>query len=115
FTGAGALTDAVRGGKKVAARARFQPTIPRAGRYEVCVGFLSAKNLATNAPVTIRHAQGVAHVMLDERAARGPFPFASLGEFRFRAGDGGFVEVANTGETDGRVALDAVRLVWLGE
>ena len=50
----------------------------------------------------------------DERTDRTPFPWTSLGEFRFKAGDSGFVEITN-GNADGRVAIDGVRWVWLGE
>jgi len=38
-----------------------------------------------------------------------------LGEYRFKAGDAGFVEIRNGDALDGRVAVDGVRWVWLGE
>jgi hypothetical protein len=114
FYGPGVNFDSVRNGKKVAARARFQPTIPRTGRYEVCLGFRAVRKQATNVPITIRHAGGSAKQKVDQRKEATPFPFVSLGEFKFRAGDSGFVELTNH-ETDGRVAIDAVRWIWLGE
>ncbi len=114
FIGPGIHRDVTRAGKKSPARARFQPDLPRAGRYELCLGFRPAKNQATNVPVTIRHADGTAKLTVDERTERTPFAFVSVGEFRFKAGDSGFVEVTNGG-TDGRVVIDGVRWVWLGD
>jgi hypothetical protein len=115
FIGPGIHRDVVvRGGKVAPARARFQPALPRAGRYQVCLGFRPAKFQATNTPVTIRHAGGTAKLTVDQRKETTPLPFVPLGEFQFRAGDSGFVEITNA-KTDGRVALDAVRWVWLGD
>ena len=114
FLGPGIQRDVTRAGKKAPARARFQPDLPRAGRYEVCLGFRPAKNQATNVPVTIRHADGTAKLTVDERTERTPFAFVSLGAFRCKAGESGFVEIGNGG-TDGRVVIDGVRWVWLGE
>jgi hypothetical protein len=114
FTGPGTNYDMVRDGKHAPARARFQPVIPRAGRYELCLGFRSARGQASNVPVTIRSADGVKKLKVDQRTERTPFPWFALGEFRFKAGDSGFVEITN-GNVDGRVAVDGVRWVWLGE
>lgn len=114
FHGPGIHRDQVVRGKVAPARARFQPTLPRAGRYLVCLGFRPAKVQATNTPVTIRHAGGTAKLTVDQRKETTPFNFVPLGEFTFRAGDSGFVEVSN-GNADGRVAIDGVRWVWLGE
>lgn len=114
FIGPGTHYDVVREGKKVAARARFTPDIPRAGRYQVCLGFRPAKNQASNVPVIIRHAKGTHRLAVDQRASDSPFVWKALGEFSFNAGESGFVEISN-GATDGRVALDGVRWLWLGE
>ena len=96
------------------ARVRFQPKLPLAGRYQVCLGFRPGKRQATNVPVLIKHAGGNARQTVDERNEVTPFAFVPVGEFRFRAGDAGFVEITN-GNTDGLVAVDSVRWVWLGE
>lgn len=115
FIGPGIHRDVVvRGGKVAPARARFQPTLPRSGRYQVCLGFRPAKFQATNTPVTIRHATGTAKLTVNQRKETTLFNFVPLGEFQFRAGDSGFVEITNA-KTNGRVALDAARWVWLGE
>jgi hypothetical protein len=114
FMGPGIHRDVARNGKTAPARIRFQPDLPRAGRYQVCLGFRPAKNQATNVPLTIRHAGGTAKITVDERKETTPFNFTPVGEFIFRAGDSGFVEITNGG-TDGRVVMDGVRWVWLGE
>ena len=101
-------------GKVAPARARFQPSLSQAGRYLVCLGFRPSKSQATNTPVTIRHAGGTAKLTVDQRKESTPFNFVPIGEFKFKAGDGGFVEITNQ-QTDGRVAIDGVRWIWLGE
>ena len=114
FLGPGIHRDVVRNGKKSAARIRFQPAIPRTGRYQLCLGFRPARVNATNTPVLIRHTGGTAKLTVDQRTETTPFNFTPLGEFTFKAGDSGFVEITN-GNTDGRVVVDGVRWVWLGE
>ncbi|MEI7728625.1 MAG: FAD-dependent oxidoreductase [Verrucomicrobiota bacterium] len=114
FFGPGVNYDVVYKGKKAPARARFQPAIPRSGRYEVCLGFRTARNQATNVPVLVRCGSGSKKLTVDQRKETTPFNFNSLGEFQWQAGDSGFVEVTN-GNTDGRVAIDGVRWVWIGE
>lgn len=114
FLGPGIHRDVTRQGKKAPARLRFQPQLPRAGRYELCLGFRPAKNQATNVPITVKHAEGTAKLTVDQRVEVTPFPFMSIGEFRFKAGETGFVEITNGG-TDGRVVVDGVRWVWRGE
>jgi hypothetical protein len=115
FIGPGMQRDSVRKGKIAPARARFQPALPRDGRYQVCLGFRAAKGQATQVPITIRHAEGTAKAEVDQSKETTPFPFVGLGEYRFRAGDAGFVELRNGEKMDGRVVVDGVRWVWLGE
>ena len=112
-TGPGAA-DGVPPGQPHAARARFQPHLPWEGRYLVCIGFRPAKDQATNTALLIHHAGGNARVTLDQRTAGSPLVFAAAGEFRFRGGDDSFVDIGNSG-ADGRVAIDAVRWVWVGD
>jgi FAD dependent oxidoreductase/PKD domain len=112
--GPGIHRDVLAKGKVGAVRARFQPNIERAGRYLVCLGFRPSKSQATNTPVLIKHAGGTAKLTVDERTETTPFNWTPLGEFQFKAGDSGFVDITNTG-ADGRVAIDGVRWVWLGE
>ena len=114
FTGPGTHRDVLMKGKVSPVRAHFQPTLALTGRYQVCIGFRPSKALATNTPITIKHASGTAKLTLDQRTETTPFAFVSIGEFTFKAGESGFVEITNGG-ADGRIAIDAVRWVWLGE
>lgn len=113
FFGPGVHRDVVRKGVKSPARILFQPTLPRAGRYQLCLGFRAERGLATNVPLLIRCAEGVKKVTVDERTETTPFNFTPVGEFKFHAGASGTVQIAN-GETDGAVVVDGVRWVWLG-
>lgn len=88
--------------------------MPTAGHYEACLGFRPSKHQAANVPIIIHSADGAKKLTADERTQTTPFNFTPLGEFRFKAGDSGFVEIINGG-TDGCVAVDAVRWIWLGE
>lgn len=115
FVGPGMQRDAVRKGQVSPARARFQPALPRDGRYQVCLCFRPAKSQATKVPVTVRHAEGTAKVSVDQSTETTPFPFTPLGEFHFKAGDAGYVELRNGDALDGRVVIDGVRWVWLGQ
>ncbi|MEQ1752129.1 MAG: hypothetical protein ABL974_22090, partial [Prosthecobacter sp.] len=101
-------------GKVGAVRAHFQPTLPRTGRYQVCIGFRPSKAQATNTPITIKHATGTAKLTLDQRTETTPFAFVPIGEFTFKAGDSSFVDITNAG-ADARIAIDGVRWMWLGE
>ena len=114
YIGPGTHRDVVVKGKPATARARFQPMIEKAGRYRVCLGFRPSKSQATNTPVLIKHAGGNTKLTMDQRKEVTPFNWVPLGDFEFKAGDSGFVEVTN-GKADGRVVVDGVRWVWLGE
>ncbi len=114
YLGPGIHRDVVVKGKAAAARAHFQPTIPRAGRYQVCLGFRPSKSQATNTPVLIKHAKGNTKLSVDQRKEVTPFNWVPLGEFEFKAGDASFVEITNS-NTDGRVAVDGVRWVWISD
>ncbi len=85
-----------------------------AGRYQVCLGFRPAMDQATNTPVTIRHAGGTAKLTVNQRTETTPFNLVALGEFSFRVGDNGFVEIAN-GNTDGTSPLMACAGCGRGE
>ena len=114
FHGPGIQRDAVVHGKVAPARARFQPELPQAGRYLVCLGFRPSKTQATRTPVLVKHAGGNARVSVDQRTETTPFLWTAIGEFKFASGSGGFVEISNK-DADGRVVVDGVRWVWQGE
>lgn len=114
FHGPGTHRDVVVRGKVAAARASFSADLPRGGRYQVCLGFRPSKTQATNTPVVIKHASGTAKVVVDQRNEQTPFLWLPLGEFTFKPGTNNLVELRNSG-TDGRICVDAVRWIWLGE
>lgn len=91
--------------------ARYRPSLPREGRYEVRLSYPANPNRATNVPVTIVHAVGTAMVKVNQRrAAPVDGAFLSLGTFRFEKGTAGYVEISNR-DVDGFVIIDAVQ--WL--
>ena len=91
------------------ASATFTVTLPAPGDYEVQVAWTPNANRATNVPVKIEHAGGVAEVKLNQRE-RPEIDrlFGSLGRVRF---DGKGVVTISNAATDGHVVIDAVRWV----
>ena len=88
------------------------PEIPRNGWYEVRLAHCFNGRRATNAPVTVHHADGETLVRINqqEEPAHGRL-FRSVGTFRFTAGRGGWVRIGNEG-TDGKyVIVDAVQFL----
>jgi hypothetical protein len=114
YTGPFSRRDMVLRGKTMPARARFETTLPRNGRYRVCLGVRPDPHQATAVEVKVRHAEGLARVTVNERVGSSPFPFIVLGEYRFVAKKEALLEIAN-GDADGRVVVDGVRWVWLGD
>ncbi|MFO0850020.1 MAG: FAD-dependent oxidoreductase [Gemmataceae bacterium] len=95
--------------------ARFAPALPAAGRYEVRLSYTANPNRATNARVSVSHADGTAVVAVNQRAAgRIDRTWVSLGVYRFAKGRGGAVEVSNAG-ADGFVVIDAAQWLPVGE
>ena len=93
------------------ASARFTVKLPAGGRYEVRLAAPPNNNRATNVPVTVRHAGGVAKVSVNQR--RKPAHdglFHSLGVFEFQAGEDAEVVVSNQG-VDGYVIVDGLQFV----
>ncbi len=89
--------------------ARYRLPVPAPGRYEVRISFSANPNRATNAPVTVHHADGVAKIPVNQRASP-PIKnaFLSLGVFAFE--EEALVVIANEG-ADGHVIADAVQLL----
>jgi hypothetical protein len=91
------------------ASATFTATLPAPGEYEVQVAWSPNANRATNVPVKIEHAGGVAELKLNQRE-RPEIDrlFGVVGRFRF---DGKGVVAISNADTDGHVVIDAVRWV----
>lgn len=92
-------------------RARFTPSLPKAGTYEVAISYPALSNRSTEVPVIIHHAEGQVTVKVNQQKnPAGKTGFQSLGSFPFEAGKAGWVEISNQG-TKGHVIVDAVQ--WL--
>ncbi|MCB1225948.1 MAG: FAD-dependent oxidoreductase, partial [Verrucomicrobiales bacterium] len=91
--------------------ATFTPDLPEAGDYEVRLIYLATTNRATNATVTIHHAQGSDTVKVNQREdiMVNGVPHA-LGVFPFAKGKAGSVVVSNE-EANGYVVVDGMQ--WL--
>jgi hypothetical protein len=91
--------------------ARFEATLPKAGRYEVRLAYTPNPNRATNVPVTVESAEGKREVRVNQRATP-PIEkhFVSLGTYAFEADKPAAVTIRNAG-TDGHVIIDAVQWV----
>jgi hypothetical protein len=109
YVGAGYRHDGNR--EKGRQTARFVPDLPKSGRYKVFVAYPWNANRASNAPVTIHHADGDTKLTLNQKQKPSVDELLQpVGEFRFEKGRGGYVEISNAG-TDGYVVIDAVQWV----
>lgn len=86
----------------------FTPALPRAGNYRVELRWPSHSNRATNAPVEIRHKDGVFTTTVNQQTNGGTW--FSLGTFAFNAGTQGSLKISDSG-ANGYVIADAVRFV----
>ncbi|WP_442506608.1 reprolysin-like metallopeptidase [Novipirellula sp. SH528] len=94
------------------ATATFAPNIATAGQYEVFVKYSSHPNRASNASVSVVHADGTLATSVDQRTGGGVFK--SLGLFNFSVGTSGKV-VVNAAGSDGFVTADTVQFVRVGD
>lgn len=94
-----------KGEKEARFVARLKP-----GKYQVRIAFTPHANRATQVPVTIYHADGMAQVQVDQRRPlpEQESPWYTIGTYDF--GEQGQVTIANDG-TEGYVIVDAVQ--WL--
>ena len=110
YVGLGYLHDqnAGKGEKSVT----FTPDLPRAGRYEVRLAHCYNIRRATNAPVSIRHADGETKLRINqqEEPTHGRL-WRTLGTFRFAAGTNGWVRISNEGTEGKYVIADAVQFL----
>jgi len=91
--------------------ALYTPDLPTAGKYEVRMSYPPNANRASNVPVTIGHAEGVASIKVNQKQTpKIDGAFISLGAFRFEKGTKGYVKIRNN-DADGYVVIDAVQ--WI--
>lgn len=98
-----------RGGS--GASARFEFTVPAAGRYEVRVLHSPHENRAAKATAKVTSADGEKAAEMNQQE-KGPLEngFLSLGTFRFDPAKPGAVDVTTDG-AKGNVAIDAVQVM----
>jgi len=90
---------------------RFSAELPAAGKYRVEFAYPPHANRASQVPVTIRHADGTATVLVNQkRGGTAENPFVVLGEFLFTTDEPAVVTVTNR-DADGYVVADAIRWV----
>jgi hypothetical protein len=91
--------------------ATFTPELPAAGSYEVRLAYTPHPNRASNARVTVWHADGLTSTTVNQQK-RPPVDglWVSLGTFRFDKGRSGSVTVSND-RADGFVVVDAVQFL----
>ena len=104
FVGRGYRHD--RNGRKGMLSARFVADL-KPGRYEVRVAYAPHANRATNVPVAVHHAGGVATVRLDQRR-RPTLADIMVGVGTYEFDGTATVVISNVG-TDGHVVIDAVQ------
>lgn len=67
-------------------RARFQPDIPKTGKYKVSITYGALANRATNVPVLIHHADGSNTVVVDQKEAHGEWHLVPARHLPLREG-----------------------------
>jgi len=110
YVGLGYLHDQKEGkGEK---SVTFTPDLPHDGLYEVRLAHCYNIRRATNAPVTIHHADGEKVLRVNEQIpSEHDKLFTSLGTFHFKAGTNGWVRISNEGTEGKYVIADAIQ--WL--
>ncbi|MGV3757580.1 MAG: xanthan lyase [Verrucomicrobiota bacterium] len=110
YVGLGYLHDQKEG--KGAKSVIFTPNLPHDGLYEVRLAHCYNIRRATNAPVTIHHAEGEKLIRVNEQTpSEHAKLFTTLGTFRFKVGTNGWVRISNEGTEGKYVIADAVQ--WL--
>jgi hypothetical protein len=93
---------------------RFEAKVSRAGNYRLAIAYPSNVRRATNVPVKVKTRTGVRTLHFNERTKNTPFAFTPLGDFHLDAGELPSVTIS-TENTDGDVAIEAIRWIWMGE
>lgn len=92
------------------ATATFETKL-KPGSYQVRLAYAAHANRATNVPIKVQHANGVAELRVNQRQpASADDVFVSLGEFQFSSTAPARVTISNH-STDGYVIVDAVQFL----
>lgn len=98
----------------VPSQAKFTLPITEDGNYQISLLYKPGKDRASNVPVVVEHAEGIANVKWDMRKGS-KFGFAvPVGTYRFLASETNTVTLDTIG-TDGKVIADSVAFVKVGE
>ena len=88
---------------------------PTSGLWEARISYSKHENRATNAPITVTHADGVDTILVDQTASPNvDGVFHSLGTFRFDAGIEAKIRIGAE-DTHGYVIADSVQLIPAAE
>lgn len=98
-------------GKKLV---RFTTKLSRSGRYRLAIAYPKGPKRATNVPVTIATKSGIRTIHLNETVKSTPFAFVPLDDFSIDKDESPSVTVGTAG-TDGDVAIEAIRWLWIRE
>ncbi len=91
--------------------ARFEKALPKAGSYEVRLGYTPNSNRASNVAVTVHHAGGERPFFVNQRENPAHLGlFHSLGTFEFSEDQPAVVEISNE-DANGYVIIDAVQFI----
>tara|TARA_R110002072_G_scaffold174303_3_gene329355 strand:+ start:36502 stop:38694 length:2193 start_codon:yes stop_codon:yes gene_type:complete len=90
--------------------AEFLPDLPKAATYEIRIAYTPHSNRASNAKVTIKHADGTVAVFVNQQQPPNRGTFQAIGSYRCVAGQQTSVTISNEG-SDGYVIVDAVQFV----
>lgn len=92
--------------------ARFTPSIPKTGTYQVYANWTVVAGLVypTNVPYTITHAGGTTNLAVNQSDNGGEWNL--VGTYTFNEGTSGNVLISTTGTT-GYVIADAIRFVYV--
>ena len=93
---------------------RFETKLSRPGTYRLAIAYPKSIRRATNVPITVTTNQGTRTIHLNEKVKDTPFAFVPLADFHIASGESPSVTVGTAG-TDGDVAIEAIRWLWIGE
>ncbi len=109
FVGEGYLHDGNEG--KGLKTLQFRAKVPKAGHYEVRLGYVAYTNRAPSVPVTVRAGEKSVALQIDQtKTPAFDGLFAPLGRFDLAAGEEVVVEISNA-DTEGYVVADAIQIV----
>ena len=94
--------------------ARFTPSLPEEGDYDVYTTWFSEDGITTGCKIKIYDARGKVEIDLDQTKPIQDWKY--LGRFTFLRGTSGCVEfISNSKENDSFMRADAVKFVYAGE